>query len=112
MNHRKLTVLSLAAAAFALPALSHANTLWHPAASEAGVTSYPAHFASNKSRADVAAEYELARKSGALPRGEQEAAPIVASSDPGKTRQQVIDEFNRETPAERRARLELQTGGA
>ncbi|MBN9428743.1 MAG: DUF4148 domain-containing protein [Burkholderiales bacterium] len=112
MRIRTATITTLAVAAtFALPSLAHADSMYHPANGEVGFTYHPEHFKSNKTRAEVVAEVEAARKDGTL-RFYQLGLPIpVKNAGPGKTRQQVIDEMRSETPEQRKARMEMYTGG-
>ncbi len=95
----------------ALPGLSQANSIYHAASGEAGFTYHPDHFKSTKSRADVLAEIEAARKDGTLPLMQRSAPLPIKSAGPAKTRQQVIDEMRSESPEQRRARMELTPGG-
>jgi hypothetical protein len=94
-----------------LPLAAQANSVWHTAPGEAGVTYHPEHFKSTKTRAQVMAEVDAARKDGTLALLQRGAPLPLKSSEPPKTRQQVIDEMRSESPQARRARLELQTGG-
>lgn len=109
----KATRLALPAITIAvmLPLAAQANSVWHTAPDEAGVTYHPDHFNSPKTRAQVMAEVDAARKDGTLALLQRGAPLPVKSSEPPKTRQQVIDEMRSESPQARRARLELQTGG-
>lgn len=113
MNAFRIALVPAVAFAFTLPLAAQANSVWHPAGGEAGVTYHPEHFKSTKTRAQVMAELEAARKDGTLALLQSESgAPLpVKSSEPPKTRQQVIDEMRAESPDARRARLELLTGG-
>lgn len=52
--------------ATALPMAAQADSLWHPASNEQGFTYHPDHFKSTKTRAQVLAEVEAARKDGTL----------------------------------------------
>jgi hypothetical protein len=95
----------------ALPGLAQATSIYHPAIGEVGYTYHPDHFKSTKSRADVIAEVEAARKDGTLALMQRGAPLPIKNAGPAKTRQQVIDEMRSESPEQRRARLELTTGG-
>lgn len=111
MNIRQATLLSVITAAITLPGLSFANSVWHPASGEAGFTDHPDHFKSTKTRADVRTELEAARKDGTLALM-QRGAPVPAKAvGPGKMRQEVLNEVHNESPAARRARMELHSGG-
>lgn len=113
MNFRKPAASpSLALAlVLVLPALAQANSLYHPANNERGYTEHPEHWVSTKTRAEVLAEVEAARKDGTLPLLMRGLPLPVKATGPAKTRQQVIDEMVNEPPAERSARLALQAGG-
>ncbi len=95
----------------ALPGLAQATSIYHPAPGEVGYTYQPDHFKSTKSRADVIAEIEAARKDGTLALMQRGAPLPIKNAGPAKTRQQVIDEMRSESPEQRRTRLELTTGG-
>lgn len=107
-RHFALTTLALALTA---PLAAQASSLWHPAANEAGFTEHPDHFKSTKTRAEVRAEVEAARKDGTLLLIQRSSPLPVRSAQPPMTRQQVIDELRNEPPAARQARLEQLTGG-
>ena len=111
MNFRKHAALPLVALAMTLPVMAQANSLYHPADTDAGYTEHPDHWKSTKTRAQVMAEVDAARKDGTLALLQRGAPLPVKSSEPPKTRQQVIDEMRAESPDARRARLELLTGG-
>lgn len=115
MNFAKSTTLVFAAtAAFSLPTISYASSMWHSANGEAGYSYYPEHFKSSKTRAQVAAETTAARNDGTLAQLNAEYqfnAPVPAkNAGPGKTRTQVIAEMNNESADERRARMNLLAG--
>lgn len=110
MNLRKATLLTAFAAAIALPSLSFASSQWHPSNGEAGFTYHPDHFKSTKTRADVLAELEAARKDGTLALMQRNAPIPPKATGPGKTREQVISELRNESPAERRARMHMHSG--
>lgn len=111
MTSIRLVLLPAIAIAMTLPLAAQANSVWHPASGEAGVTYHPDHFKSTKTRAQVMAEVEAARKDGSLALLQRGAPLPMKSVEPPKTRQQVIDEMRAESPDARRARLELMTGG-
>lgn len=101
MNRRDQLFVSLVVACLAMPVAAQASSIWHPASGEAGVTYHPEHFKS-KTRAEVIAELEAARKDGTLLLI-QRGAPLPAKSvSPGKTNLQPIGELRNETPRERR----------
>ena len=66
MNFRKHAALPLVALAMTLPVLAQANSLYHPAQGEVGFTEHLDHWKSTKTRAQVMAELEAARKDGTL----------------------------------------------
>lgn len=106
------TVAAIAAiSALALPALSQATSIYHAASSEVGFTYHPDHATNGKTRAEVLAELEAARKDGTLELIQRGAPLPIKNAGPAKTRQQVIDEMRNESLEKRRARMELTTGG-
>ena len=111
MNFRKHAALPLVALALTLPVMAQANSLYHPASGEAGFTEHPDHLKSTKTRAQVMAELEAARKDGTLALMQRNAPLPIKATGPSKTRQQVIAEMLNESPEQRRARAELLTGG-
>ena len=111
MNAFRLALVPAVAFAFTLPMAAQANSVWHLGPGEAGVTYHPDHFKSTKTRAQVMAEVEAARKDGTLALLQRGEPLPIKSSEPPKSRQQVIDEMRAESPDSRRARLELLTGG-
>jgi hypothetical protein len=96
--------------AVALPGLSQATALYHAAGGEAGFTYHPDHAKNGKTRAEVLAELDAARKDGTLALMQRNAPLPVKSTGPGKTRQEVINEMRNESPEARRARLESTAG--
>ena len=57
------------------------------------------------------AEIEAARKDGTLALMQRGAPLPIRNAGPAKTRQQVIDEMLSESPEQRKARMELMSGG-
>ncbi len=111
MRFDKFAIATVAAlSSLALPGLSQATSNYHAASGEAGFTYHPDHATNGKSRAEVLAELETARKDGSLAFTQRGAPVPVKYAGPSKTRQQVIDEMRNESPAERRAREELTRG--
>ena len=111
MSLNKFAVATIAViSTIALPGLSRANSLYHAAGGEAGFTYHPDHAENGKSRAEVRAELEVARKDGSLAFLQRGAPVPVKHVGPSKTRQQVIDEVRNESPEERRARGALTHG--
>ena len=102
---------ALLCAALALPMAAQADSLWPPASNEQGFTYHPDHFKSTKTRAQVLAEVEAARKDGTLTLMQRGLPVPIKSSAAPKTRQQVVDEMRSEAPEAQRARLELYSGG-
>jgi hypothetical protein len=111
MNFRKHAALPLVALAMTLPVLAQANSLYHPAQGEVGFTEHPDHWKSTKTRAQVMAEVEAARKDGTLALMQRGAPLPIKNTGPAKTRQQVIDEMRSESPMQRQLRLEQYVGG-
>lgn len=95
----------------ALPGLSQATSMFHAENSEAGFTFNADHFQSTKSRADVLAELEAARKDGTLDLIQRGKPLPIKNDGPGTTRQQVIEGMHTETPEQSRVRVELTRGG-
>ncbi len=106
----RLVALQAVILAMALPMAAQADSSWHPANNQQGYTYHPDHFKSAKTRAQVIAEVEAARKDGSLMLLQRGLPLPVESSVAPKTRQQVIDEMRNETPQARRARLEMYSG--
>ncbi|MBN9206146.1 DUF4148 domain-containing protein [Methylibium petroleiphilum] len=112
MRFHKFAIATVAAvSAIALPGLSQATSIYHAASGEAGFTFHPDHATNGKSRAEVLAELEAARKDGTLALIQRGAPLPIKQAGPAKTRQQVIDEMRSESPEQRRQRLELTAGG-
>ena len=115
MIQQRLSLSSMIAAAAAvvtlrLPRMAYA-AYKHPANNEKGVIVHPEHFKSEKTRAQVKAETEAAMRQGRLSYGESNYPMPVPNVGPGKTRQQVINEMQNESPAERSERLRLYSPG-
>lgn len=96
---------------FSLPGLSQATSIYHAAGGEVGFTYHPDHATSGRSRADVLAELDAARRDGTLALIQRGAPLPIKLAGPPKTRQQVIDEMRSESPEQRRLRMELLGGG-
>ncbi|WKL16716.1 DUF4148 domain-containing protein [Comamonas testosteroni] len=110
MSQRPLSIASVLASAaavavLAMPGMASA-AYEHPANNEQGVTIHPEHFVSQKTRAQVRAETAEAMKNGHLSYGESNFPNLAPPAGPGKTREEVINEFLRESPAAREARLQ------
>ena len=111
MNFRKHAALPFVALALTLPVMAQATTQYHPAAGEVGFTEHADHWSSTKTRAQVVAEVEAARKDGTLTLMQRNVPLPAKATSPAKTRQQVVDEMLNESTEQRRTRMELQTGG-
>lgn len=111
MNFRKYAAMPLVALAVTLPMLAQASSTLHAAPGEAGVTEHPDHWQSTKTRAQVMAEVDAARKNGTLALMQRNVPLPTKATGPGKTREQVIAEVLNESPEQRRARKEFQIGG-
>lgn len=112
MRLDKFAIATVAAiSTLALPGLAQATSIYHAASGEVGFTYHPDHATNGKSRAEVQAELEAARKDGTLALIQRGAPLPNKSTGPAKTRQQVIDEMRNESPEQRRARMELTADG-
>ena len=115
MIQQRLSLSSMIAAATALVALGLPGMAWaayeHPANNEKGVIIYPEHFKSEKTRAQVKAETEVAMRQGRLSFGQSNYPIRTPDVSSGKTREQVINELQSESPSERAARLRLYSRG-
>jgi hypothetical protein len=112
MRFDKFAIATVTAlSALALPELSQATSIYHAASGEAGFTYHPDHARNGKSRAEVRAELDAARKDGTLALIQRGAPVPIRQAGPAKTREQVIDEMRSESPEQRRLRLELSAGG-
>jgi len=80
MNFRKHAALPLIALALTLPVMAQANSLYHPADTDAGYTEHPDHWKSTKTRAQVMAEVEAARKDGTLALMQRNAPPPMKAT--------------------------------
>lgn len=105
MTLRKYCLLPLAFATLAMPALSSADSLWHPANGEVGYSYHPNHATVTKSREQVAAEIAAARKDGTMWLALRGVPIPVRSTAPGNTRQQVADQIRNESVSVRHARM-------
>ena len=110
IHHRSITLV-VALAAAALPGVAAANSPWHAANGEVGFTYHPDHVTTQRSRAEVLAELEAARRDGTLALTNRGIPLTPKASGPGRTRAEVIAEVLNETPEERRARRDLYRGG-
>lgn len=111
MIHKTLSP-SLIALAFAAPNLVSASSFYHPAGGEMGFTTHPDHVQSTVSRADVLQSLVAARNDGTLAILSRGGAVPSKATGPGKTREQVQQEYLNMTPAEKqRARELFGTGG-
>ena len=99
-----------AVAALGLPTIASA-AYEHPANNEKGVIVHPEHFKSEKTRMQVIAETKAAMQQGLLSYGESNYPIRTPEAGSNKTRAQVINELQSESPAERAARLSLYSQG-
>lgn len=111
MNAISLIRPVLLSAALAVPMLSQATSLWHPADNAQGYTTHASHFKSDKSRDQVRAELATARQDGTMSLIARGLPLPAVAAGPAKTRQQVIDEMRNEPAAAKRARQALDTLG-
>lgn len=99
-----------ASAALMLPGVALAEYV-HPANNEPGAIVHPGHFQSSKTRAQVKEEAAAALRQEGTTRFNDGVYPApVRQTGPGKTRQEVVNELLKETPAQRDAR-NLSMGG-
>jgi hypothetical protein len=92
MNFRKHVAMPLVALALTLPALVQANSVYHPTSGEIGFTEHPDHWQSKKTRAEVVAEVEVARKDGTLALMQRGIYPTIKGTSPARTRAEVVAE--------------------
>lgn len=111
MKLTHLVALQAAVLVAALPMAAQAGSIYHPAPTDEGFTFHPDHWKSTKTRAEVIAEVEAARKDGTLSLIQRGLPLPVKSSEPPKTRSQVVEEMRNESPEARNARLQLYSGG-
>jgi Domain of unknown function (DUF4148) len=114
MNIRKTIVLSAAAIAFAVPALSSATSLWHPAQGDSGGEFRADHFQSSKTRAEVLQELQAARQDGSFSHNiarNWPAAETAKSEATGKTRAEVQKELLTQSSADKQRMRALYWGG-
>ena len=62
MNVFRLALVPAVAFAFTLPLGAQANSVWHTAGGEAGVTYHPEHFKSAKTRAFIYAIFMIKKR--------------------------------------------------
>lgn len=108
--HSSIAIV-LATAAVALPGIASANAPWHAANGEVGFTYHADQASTQRSRADVLAELEAAKRDGTLALMNRGLTPAPKAVGPARTRAEVIAESQRETPEQRRARRDLYRGG-
>lgn len=111
MNTRQRILLPFIAIVLAAPAMAQASSLWHLASGEAGFITQPDHLVSTTSRAEVVAGVMATQKNGTFSQILLFGPIQGKATGPSKTRQQVIDEMNGESPQARSARLALMPGG-
>lgn len=111
MNFTHRLALPVLAIAAALPAVAFAESVYHPAPGELGFTEHWDHLKSTRTRAEVQAEVEAARKDGTLALI-QHGLPLPGkSTGAAKSRKQVVDELLNESATDRLARQSLLIGG-
>lgn len=111
MRTRHIFALAASAIAFAAPTLSLATSEFHSIDGEVGYVQYPGHVQSLKSKAEVRAQLEVARKDGSLTALQRGFALPAESAGRPKTRAEVLNELHSESPEQRRARMESYSGG-
>lgn len=106
-----LGVLAIAAMSLLGGNVAFASSYIHSTNTEKGYVTYPDHFKSERSRADVQAEAaEFVKKGGsdAFRGGNYPARDVSPAST--KTRAEVINELRNMSPAERKAMSDLYRG--
>ncbi|MBS7808592.1 DUF4148 domain-containing protein [Variovorax sp. PCZ-1] len=93
MKVRSTLSLAIVGFAMALPAVSMASGVYHPANTDAGFTTHWDHFQSTKTRAQVLAELDAARKDGSIRFLNLGMAVPTKATEPAKTREQVRQEL-------------------
>lgn len=93
MKVRSTLSLAIVGLAMALPAASMASSVYHPANTDQGFTVHWDHFQGTKTRAQVLAELDAARKDGSIRFLNLGMAVPTKSSMPAKTRDQVRQEL-------------------
>jgi Domain of unknown function (DUF4148) len=93
MKVRSTLSLAIVGFAMALPAVSMASSVYHPANTEQGFTVHWDHFQSTKTRAQVMAELDAARKDGSIRFLTLGMAVPTKPTVPAKTREQVRQEL-------------------
>jgi hypothetical protein len=105
VNNKATLILSLSAAALIVPTMVHASSLYHDVGGEVGATTNPSHVSDDLLRGDVQRTVDAARKDGSLAILSRGGVVPVKATGPGKTREQVRQEYISMTPEEK-ARLQ------
>lgn len=106
-----LLAISFAALSITATSSAFASGYIHPTNSETGYVTVPEHFKSDKTRAQVQAEAaEFVKQGGSANFNGNNYPAQDQTQTSNKTRQQVIDEYMNESPAQRKARLEMLPG--
>jgi hypothetical protein len=98
-------------AALVAPAMAQANTVLHRTPGEASFSYNPEHFESTRSRGEVRAEVDAARKDGTLLRLQSPIVRPFFTGGPAKTREQVLSELRDMSDRDSRAIGQIYTGG-
>lgn len=106
-----IAAMSVFAAALLAGNTAFASSYIHQTNTEKGYVTYPEHFKSERTRAEVQAEAAAFVKQGGSDafRGGN-FPPRDTSVASGKTREQVVNEFRSQTPQERKALEALYRG--
>ena len=106
-----IVAMSVFAAALLTGNAAFASSYIHQTNTEKGYVTYPEHFKSERTRAEVQAEAAAFVKQGGSDafRGGN-FPPRDTSAASGKTREQVVNEFRSQTPQERKALEALYRG--
>ncbi|MBF5005874.1 DUF4148 domain-containing protein [Diaphorobacter caeni] len=109
-RHTLLAALTFAAMGFTAAGTASASSYIHSTHSEKGYVIHPEHFKSDKTRTQMQAETAEFVKNGGTDRFRSSIYPPLESQDSTMTRKQVMDELKNESPAQRKARLEMMRG--
>lgn len=110
MNTLRMLPL-LTSLALSLPLAAHANSFVHDAGGDGGITLYPDHEVSKRSRAEVGAEVDAARKNGSLGLLQRGLLLPIKVNGPVKTRDQVQQEYLGMSASEKQRLQEMYGAG-
>lgn len=104
MIARNTLALLVTLATASMPGIASASSGWHPAWGEEASTFHPDHLTAQRSRAEVLAELDAARRDGTLGLASRGLALPQRADGPARSRMEVIAELRRESPEQRRIR--------